>query len=391
MSRFDFDTFCDRRGTAAEKWEMMSPDERTRGIVPLSVADMEFKSPPCVIDALTEAAKKGIYGYTKTDETFLAALRGWMRRRHGLSFKDEELRIVNGVVPALALAVRAFTQPGQGVIVQPPVYPPFYSVAEANGRRVAANPLVRDENGCYRMNFEELERLAAQPENTLMLLCSPHNPVGRVWTRAELERVWEICERNGVVIASDEIHCDLVRKGRHIPLKLIDERAICLTAPSKTFNIPGLQLSQALIGDETLRARFDAQQRAVAGGAIPYFGRAAAIAAYNEGEAWLDEALEYIQGNYRLLAQVCEAYLGPGALSPLEGTYLAWADFRSLGLDRKQLEAFTRQRCSLVLAEGYIFGREGEGFERFNLALPRAELQKALDRLETGLKEIKRC
>ncbi len=391
MSRFDFDSFYDRRGTAAEKWEMMNPDEMARGIVPLSVADMEFKSPPCVIEALTEAAKAGIYGYTKTDEGFLAALRGWMLRRHGLTFQDEELRIVSGVVPALALAVRAFTQPGQGVIVQPPVYPPFYAVAEANGRRVAANPLLRGEDGRYQMNFEELERLAAQPENTLMLLCSPHNPVSRVWTRGELERVRDICERNSVVLASDEIHCDLVRKGKHLPLKRIDERAVCFTAPSKTFNIPGLQLAQAMIGDEALRARFDAQQRAVAGGEIPYFGRAAAIAAYNGGEAWLDEALEYIQGNYRLLARFCDAHLGPGAITPLEGTYLAWVDFRRLGLDRKQLEAFTRQKCSLVLSEGYIFGQEGEGFERFNLALPRAELEKALDRLETGLKEIKRC
>ncbi|MBQ4227443.1 MAG: aminotransferase class I/II-fold pyridoxal phosphate-dependent enzyme, partial [Clostridia bacterium] len=217
MEEFDFDTLTDRRGTSALKWDAMTEAEQRDGIVPLSVADMEFKSAPCIQRALIDAARHGLYGYTGTDDAYVNALKGWMKRRHDLDFAKEELSIVGGVVPGLALSVRAFTQPGEGVIVQPPVYPPFMSVVELNGRKLMKNPLVREADGSYHIDFAQLERLAADPSAKLMLFCSPHNPVGRVWTEDELKTVWEICAANGVTLVTDEIHADLTHGKRHIP------------------------------------------------------------------------------------------------------------------------------------------------------------------------------
>lgn len=386
MEEFDFDTLTDRRGTSALKWDAMTEAEQRDGIVPLSVADMEFKSAPCIQRALIEAARHGLYGYTGTDDAYVNALRGWMKRRHNMDFAKEELSIVGGVVPGLALSVRAITQPGEGVIVQPPVYPPFMSVVELNGRKLMKNPLVREVDGSYHINFEQLERLAADPSAKLMLFCSPHNPVGRVWTEDELKTVWEICAANGVTLVTDEIHADLTHGKRHIPMKRINSSAFILNAPSKTFNVPGLQLSNAIIGDPEKKKLFDGELWKIEGGSMPYFGRAAAIAAYNEGEEWLTAALRYIEENYRLVQEFFIPRFGNSAVAPMEGTYLAWVDFRSLGLNGKELENFTRNKCRLLFAEGYIFGSEGEGFERMNLALPRQELIKALNRLDEGLR-----
>ncbi len=384
--QFDFDTLTDRRGTAALKWELMTEAEKRDGIVPLSVADMEFKSAPCVQRALLEAASRGLYGYTALDDAYVDALKGWMQRRHHMSFAKEELSIVGGVVPGLALSVRAFTKPGEGVIVQPPVYPPFVSVVELNGRKLMNNPLIREADGSYHMNFEELERLAADPNTKLMLFCSPHNPVGRVWTEEELKTVWDICAKHGVALVTDEIHAELTHGKEHMPMKRINLSAFILNAPSKTFNVPGLQLSNAIIGDKEMKRQFDSELQKIDGGNMPYFGRAAAIAAYNEGDEWLTAALRYVEENYRLVKEFFAPRFGQSAVSPMEGTYLAWVDFRSLGLKAKELENFTRNECRLVLAEGTIFGSEGEGFERINLALPRQELIKALNRLDEGLR-----
>lgn len=388
MARFDFDTLTDRTDSAAAKWADRTENEKRAGIVPMSVADMEFSCPSCVIRACEQAARHGIYGYTCADERFIQAVKGWMLRRHGLEISPEEITVIGGVVPGIALAVRAFTKPGEGVIVQPPVYPPFFSMAEANGRRLEKNPLLRDASGRYRMDFDGLERLASKPDVKLMVLCSPHNPAGRVWTREELERVRNICARNGVTMVSDEIHSDLVLRGLHTPMLNVDENTVMLIAPSKTFNIPGLQLAVALIRSPENRRRFVTELSSSGQGSVNYFGRAAAVAAYEEGGEWLDEALGYIGENYRVLASFFDRELPDLTVSPLEGTYLAWVDFRPLGMQKEELDRFLREDCGLILAPGHIFGKEGEGFERFNLALPRAHLISALDRLGGKIKEI---
>ena len=387
MSRFDFDTLIDRTDTGAAKWDERTEEEKRLGLVPMSVADMEFSCPPCVIKAAEQAARHGIYGYTDADARFMNAVKRWMKLRHGLDVHPEEITVIGGVVPGIALSVRAFTKPGEGVIIQPPVYPPFFSMVEANGRRLEKNPLVKGASGRYEMNFEGLERIAAKPDVKLLVLCSPHNPAGRVWTRGELERTKEICERNGVTIVSDEIHSDLILRGPHTPMLKVDESAVMLIAPSKTFNIPGLQLALAFIRDPERKRQFDGELHATGHGSVNFFGRAAAIAAYEEGDEWLDEALDCIRENHRILKEFFACELPKLTVTPLEGTYLAWVDFRPLGLEKQELDSFLRQDCGLILAPGYIFGPEGEGFERFNLALPRAELSRALDRLKNAIKE----
>ncbi|MEG1514660.1 MAG: MalY/PatB family protein [Clostridia bacterium] len=381
---FDFDTVIDRRGTGACKWERRSAYECTHGILPMSVADMELPVAPCVREAVVKAAEHGVYGYTEATPRYYDALLGWMKARHGMAATAGDVASIGGVVPALGIAIRAFTRPGEGVIVQPPVYPPFRASVERNGRRVELCPLALTD-GRYEMDFEALERAAKKPDVTLLLLCSPHNPVGRVWTREELLRVEEICRANGVLVVSDEIHSDLILTGKHIPYANLSDaaRAHCIvcTAPSKTFNIPGLQCANVFAFDEDLRARFKAQAQIDGFDNLSYFGYAAAIAAYEGGSPWLDAVLAYIQGNYDCLVAFLSEHMQCLKVFPMEGTYLAWVDFRALGLDNQALEHFTREEAHLILDEGYIFGPEGDGFERINLALPRAELQKALERL----------
>jgi bifunctional pyridoxal-dependent enzyme with beta-cystathionase and maltose regulon repressor activities len=281
------------------------------------------------------------------------------------------------------VAIRALTKPGEGVIIQPPVYPPFFSTVEQNGRRVEACPLRTGEQG-YEMDFEALERAARKEDVSLMLLCSPHNPVGRVWTREELTRLDGICRGNDVVIVADEIHGDLVPKGRHICFATLSQEAarncILCTAPSKTFNIPGLQTSNIFILNPEIREHVARQARLDGCCGLSWFGRAATIAAYREGEAWLEACLRVVASNYGIL----QTYLGrlPGVkLYPMEGTYLAWADFRALGMGEKELESFLRERAHMFTDEGYSFGQEGSGFERFNLALPEKALRRQLDML----------
>ncbi|MDI9505887.1 MAG: pyridoxal phosphate-dependent aminotransferase [Clostridiales bacterium] len=380
---YDFETLIDRRGTGAAKWSELGPYELEQGILPLSVADMEFRVPPCVEEACVAAARHGIYGYTMADEPYQEAVLDWMQGRHGLQAKGEDILIVRGVVPALGVAIRALTKPGEGVIIQPPVYPPFFSTVEQNGRRVEACPLRTGEQG-YEMDFEALERAARKEDVSLMLLCSPHNPVGRVWTREELTRLDGICRGNDVVIVADEIHGDLVPKGRHICFATLSQEAarncILCTAPSKTFNIPGLQTSNIFILNPEIRERVARQARLDGCCGLSWFGRAATIAAYREGEAWLEACLRVVASNYGIL----RTYLGrlPGVkLYPMEGTYLAWADFRALGMEEKELESFLRERAHMFTDEGYSFGQEGSGFERFNLALPEKALRRQLDML----------
>ncbi len=389
--KYDFDTLTDRRGTGACKWDRRTPEEKEKGYIPLSIADMEFQVAPCVRNAVVRAAEKGIYGYTDPEERYFQAVQGWMKRRHSLEITREEIVCLYGVVPALHAAVRAYTEPGDRVILQTPVYYPFTEAVTLTGREIAENPL-REENGRYEMDLTGLEKLAADPRAKLLLLCSPHNPVGRVWTRKELVALHEICARTGVVVVSDEIHFDLVLHGEHIPALNVSEAArrntVMCTSASKTFNVPGLQLANMLIPDEGLRTKFRRQIASDGYSNISHFGYAATIAAYEEGDEWVDALKEYLRGNERLFAGFVRRYFPGAVLSKMEGTYLAWVNFRCLGKDAQALERFMRGSAGLFLDEGKIFGTMGEGYERFNIALPREELKKALTRLhEAAVRE----
>ncbi|MBR5751063.1 MAG: pyridoxal phosphate-dependent aminotransferase [Clostridia bacterium] len=384
--KYDFDTVIDRSGTAAVKWDIRTPEEARQGLLPLSVADMEFKSPPCVAKALEEAAKQGVYGYTHPDRAFFDACRWWFKNRHGFDCEDSAIVPICGVVPGLNYSVRAFTEPGDGVIIMTPVYPPFISVVKDCGRRLADVPLVNSDSR-YSIDFDALETAAKKPENKLLLLCSPHNPVGRVWTKEELKRVVGICRDNGVTLVSDEIHYDLVIEGEHTAILTLDDNAVLLTAPSKTFNVPGLCLATAVIPNGELRKKFTDTVSGIGGNGFPFFGRHAAIAAYSpEGAGWLDAALEYIGGNCRALKRFLEEELPELKVSPIQGTYLAWVDFRALGLSNEGLETLLRDKCLISAIPGAAFGKAGEGFMRFNIALPRNELMKALERLKKGIR-----
>ena len=384
--KYDFDTVVDRGGTAAVKWDIRSPEEAKNGYLPLSVADMEFKSPPCVVKALEEAAKRGIYGYTHPDRAFFDACRWWFKNRHGFDCEDSAIVPVCGVVPGLNYSVRAYTDPGDGVMIMTPVYPPFMGVVRDCGRRMADVPLIND-GGEYSIDFAALEQAAKQPENKLLLLCSPHNPVGRIWTADELARIVRICRDNGVTLVSDEIHYDLLIDGGHTAILTLEPDAVLLTAPSKTFNVPGLELALAVIPNEELRKKFADTVGSIGGNGFPYFARYAAIAAFSpEGADWLDAVMGYIGENFRQFKEYLDRELPELKVTPIQGTYLAWVDFRALGLSSGELEKLLSEKCLISAIPGTAFGKAGEGFMRFNIALPRSEMMKALERLKKGIR-----
>ena len=386
---FDFETTRRRENMGASKWEMMKsvvgsiPDD----LVPFSVADMEFLTAPCITEALHKAVEFGTYGYTGAYPRYNDAVCSWFKTRHNWALKPEWLVQTHGVVAAMGFALNAFTKSGDGVIYQPPVYGPFKRSIEGAGRVAVPNPL-KYENGRYEMDFDHLESLCAREDVTMLMLCSPHNPTGRVWTREELERVADITLRHNVLVFADEIHCDFVYAPHvHTPFATLSEAAAqnCVvgTAPSKTFSLAGLSTSNIVIPNESLRAAFAEK----AGHFVNYFGIAATIAAYEEGAPWLDELKTVLQGNYEYCKQFLTKKFPSVTVIPMEGTYLMWADFRSLGLDDAALEAVMTKKVGLNLDEGYIFGEGGSGFERFVLACPRRYLEAAMARLDKAAAE----
>jgi cystathionine beta-lyase len=399
--RYDFDREIDRRGTCATKWEFIQREdtalelERTDRFfgegrtLPMWVADMDFPCPQPVIEALVTRATHGIYGYSSPSEAYIQSVIQWMKRRQGWEIAPESICIAPGVVPALCMLVQAFTHPGEGVLIQPPVYYPFAAAIERNGAHVVRNPLIL-EGGQYRMDFEDLERKAADPQVKMAILCSPHNPVGRVWEAEELRRFAEICRANDVLIISDEIHGDLIYPGRTFtPFaalgKALAEQAVICTAPSKTFNLAGLHMSNIIVPDPRLRQRF--QQALLKNGltGVNPFGLAACTAAYDEGEDWLEQVLEYLDGNLTALRQHLRHHVPQITLIEPQGTYLAWLDCRQLGLSRPALHRLMLERARVYLDEGHIFGEDGEGFERMNIACPRPVLREALDRIQQAV------
>lgn len=392
---YDFETLPNRRGLGSSKWDAMLAErsDLPQDVVPLSVADMELVNPPEVRRALHDLIEAGPLGYSSPTPRFFEACVSWQRRRHGWDPDPNWIVTSPGVVPALHNAVRTLTSPGDGVVIQPPVYYPFRMAVERSGRRVVENPLV-ERDGCYEMDLEDLARKAADPTVTMLILCSPHNPVGRVWTRDELRALLDICLANDVLVVSDEIHDDLIMPGHeHTTLMTLaseDEqrRLVVCVAPSKTFNLAGCQASVIYVPDERLRKAFADGYDALGMHHLNAFAYAATIAAYETGDQWLSELIDLVWENYRALASWADAQgLGLRAF-PLEGTYLGWVDFRSLGLGADALERLMKDGALLWLDEGKLFGEQGAGFERFNLACPTRVLASALDRLEGALRGL---
>ncbi len=381
---YDFDSIIDRSHTDAVKWLPASVSQPAAwpDVIPMWVADMDFASPPAVIEALKRRAEHPVYGYSCKPERLFQAYIGWMRSRYGVGVEREWLSFSPGIVPAIAIAIRAFTERGDGVAITPPVYHPFRTMIEKNRRTVVEAPLViRD--GRYEIDLEALD--AACARSKLLVLCSPHNPVGRVWNEAELRAVAEIAERRNVIVFADEIHADLIfAPNRLVPTINLDEklqkRLISAWAPSKTFNIAGLQASVIIVPDQALRTTFVLESEATGLSSPNCMVPDAAAAAFNQGGPWLDEALRYMHGNYELLVAGLAQKAPAIKVFPLEGTYLAWLDFRGAGLDG-DVGAEVMNRAGLWLDAGTRFGMGGSGFARMNLGCPRSVVEQAVERL----------
>ncbi|KAF0102537.1 MAG: class I and II aminotransferase [bacterium] len=385
---FDFDRPIPRAGSDSLKWDGRRSYFGTEDVLPMWVADMDFAAPEAVIRALVARAEHPVYGYTLFPDGLYEALIAWMRDRHGWRIERDWILLAPGVVPSLHAAVLAFAAAGEGVIVQPPVYFPFFSSVTTPGRRLIENPL-REEAGRYRMDFDHLEQCAARADARLLLLCSPHNPVGRVWDADELREVLRIARRHGLVVLSDEIHHDLVYRGeKHTPLALLADAAaevVTAVAPSKTFNIPGLGLSALIVPDagqrERLRRAFDLLH---VSGANP-FSIAAFAAAYREGGPWLDALLGYLAQTREAAITFFDEHMP--AMRPLrpQGTYLLWLDCRGLGLGDAALRRFFVEEARVGMNPGPVFGTGGEGFMRLNLGAPRSVVMAALERMRSAL------
>lgn len=384
--KYNFDAAPDRRGTGNLKHDFIREFNKPESVIPMWVADMDFASPPCVSEALESAAKSGILGYADAKTDYYDAVASWLERRIGWRPEEDWLVKTPGVVLALNVAMRALIRPGDAVLIQPPVYHPFRLVTEKTGRRLVQSPLVL-KNGRYEIDFEDFEEKIASENVKMFVLCSPHNPVGRVWTREELGRIGEICHRRGVTVVSDEIHCDIVLPGTDFVSFLTaapqcrDETVVC-TAPSKTFNVAGLFCSNIFIPNEDKRRLFREEMDAMSVGTPNALGLIAGKAAYLGGEEWLDELLAYLGGNLDYIRGFLKSELPEVGLIEPQGTYFAWLDFRGLGLDDGELDDRLMNRCGLWLDEGHMFGAEGSGFQRMVYACPKSTLEKAMERLK---------
>lgn len=388
----DFDRIIDRKNTGCLKYDFALKRGMPEDVLPLWVADMDFRTSSYVQDALMEQAKRGIYGYDESGESYFEAVQTWFEKHHGFLIKPEWLVKTPGVVFALAMAVKAFTDKGDAVMLQRPVYYPFSAVIEDNERRIVDNTLVSDEKGRYYMDLADFEAKIVKEKVKLFFLCNPQNPVGRVWSRKELESVGDICLKHKVIVVSDEIHADFVFQGKHSVFAGIKEEyqdiSVICTAPSKTFNIAGLQVSNIFISNRELRHRFKKQIAAAGYSQVNGAGLIACEAAYRDGEEWYQGMLSYVKENISYMKAFLEERLLRLKMLEPEGTYLVWVDFRNLQLSQEELQDLIIQKAKLWLDGGEIFGETGKGFQRFNTACPRATLQKALEQLEQAVNAL---
>ena len=389
--QYDFDTPIDRTHTWSIKHDFKKENGKADDILPLWVADMDFRSPDSVVEALKKAVDHGIFGYSRADESYFDAVAAWYQKRHHLTLQPEWMTCTPGIVFALSIAVRAFTQEGDAVLIQPPVYHPFSRAILRNKRTLVENPLVL-KDGHYEMDLEELEQKVLDEHVKLMILCNPHNPVGRVWTREELTALADICLRHHVYVISDEIHGDFVWQGHEqTPYASISEEA-CLhsmmcTAPSKTFNLAGMATSNLFIPDPEMRRKFRSELLDVGQENMNRLGLFACRAAYEGGGVWLDQLIGYLAGNLALVRDFCKNRVPQIQLVEPEGTYLAWLDCRELGMTDDELMAFFSNEAKVWLDPGTHSGEQGSGFMRFNLGSSRSVIAQALDQIEAAWKK----
>ena len=389
--QYDFDTPIDRTHTWSIKHDFKKENGKADDILPLWVADMDFRSPDSVVEALKKAVDHGIFGYSRADESYFDAVAAWYQKRHHLTLQPEWMTCTPGIVFALSIAVRAFTQEGDAVLIQPPVYHPFSRAILRNKRTLVENPLVL-KDGHYEMDLVDLEQKVLDEHVKLMILCNPHNPVGRVWTREELTALADICLRHHVYVISDEIHGDFVWQGHEqTPYASISEEA-CLhsmmcTAPSKTFNLAGMATSNLFIPDPEMRRKFRSELLDVGQENMNRLGLFACRAAYEGGGEWLDQLIGYLAGNLALVRDFCKNRVPQIQLVEPEGTYLAWLDCRELGMTDDELMAFFSNEAKVWLDPGTHSGEQGSGFMRFNLGSSRSVIAQALDQIEAAWKK----
>lgn len=384
--RYNFDEIIPRSGTNSYKWDSAGDAD----VLPMWVADMDFRTAPPVVEALKKRVEHGIFGYVRVPDAYYEAITGWFARRHGLQIEKEWIIYTTGVVPALSAVIKALITPGDKVIVQTPVYNCFFSSIRNNGCEVVANPLIYT-NGTYQIDFIDLERKAADPSVKVLLLCNPHNPAGRVWTKLELTRLGEICLRNNVWVVADEIHCELVFPGHtYIPFASVSEEflmhSVTCTSPSKAFNLAGLQIANIVSADADIRMKIDKAININEVCDVNPFGVEALIAAYNDGAEWLEELNQYLFANYHYLRAYFDEYLPEFPVMPLEGTYLVWVDCSVRKQPSAEIVKTLLEKEKLWVNEGSLYGEAGEGFIRINIACPRQRLIEGLNRMRRALK-----
>lgn len=387
-----FDEIIDRLGTNSVKWDARERIFGSGDVLPLWVADMDLPCPPEVVQAIEARAKHPIYGYPGDNGALFEAAKGWVARRFGAEVDTDWMVAIPGVVPGIQVAINAFTKPGDKVIIQPPVYPPFFSTSEELGRRIVENPLKRVD-GKYVMDFDDLRKKIDQ-RTKLFVLCSPHNPIGQVWSREDLLQLGEICAEKGIMIIADEIHSDLVyEKGAHTPFYTLSEQlanqSVTFISGSKTFNLAGLFTSIAIIKNRKLRNEFRVTANKMGLNHINLFGIVASTAAYNHGDQWLDELLDYLHENAVMIRHFLSERIPEIKMTIPEATYLAWLDFRELGLYGQELRNFLIREAKVGLNDGFQFGKQGDGFCRMNFGCPRSVLKEALQRIEKAVQVYK--
>lgn len=388
MSTFDFDTVINRRGTNSYKWDIVKEED----VIPLWVADMDFKAAPAILEALKKRVEHGVFGYTLVPDSYYEAIINWFARRHNWQIDRSWIIYTTGVVPAVSCSIKALTLPGEKVLIQTPDYNCFFSSIKNNGCEVAENELVR-RGDSYEVDFEDFERQCADEKTTVFLLCNPHNPAGRVWTKEELERMNDICLAHGVRVISDEIHCELVMPGhRFTPFAAISDacrdNSVVLNSPTKAFNIAGLQIANIICADPAMRRRIDRAVNINEVCDVNPFGVVALQAAYNESEEWLDSLNHYIWGNYLALKEFIAKELPRLEVTRLEGTYLAWVDIKATGLTSDEAYGKLMKEGRVYVNSGTMYGRRaGEGYLRINLACPRATLLEGMKRMGGVLRQ----
>ena len=384
--KYNFDEIIPRRGTNSYKWDSAGDAD----ILPMWVADMDFRTAPPVVEALRKRAEHGIFGYVRVPDAYYAAVTNWFARRHDWQIEKEWIIYTTGVVPALSAVIKALTVPGDKVMVQTPVYNCFFSSIRNNGCGMIANPLIY-RNGTYQIDFADLEQKAADPSVKVLLLCNPHNPAGRVWTKQELTRIGDICIRNNVWVIADEIHCELVFPGHtYIPFASISQEflmhSVTCTSPSKAFNLAGLQIANIISADTDIRIKIDKAINVNEVCDVNPFGVEALMVAYNDSEEWLEELKQYLFANYNYLRAYFAECLPKFPVSMLEGTYLVWVDCSVLNQSSDKIVKTLLEKEKLWVNEGGLYGEAGEGFIRINIACPRQQLIEGLNRLRRALK-----